>query len=446
MFIDEAKIFVKGGDGGKGCSSTHREIYVPKGGPDGGNGGRGGSVILVGTNDLNTLIDFKKRVHVKAARGGHGSGNNKAGRDAGDTYLNVPLGTVVYEAGDGGRLIGEVLGEGHQLRVARGGRGGRGNAAFATPNYRVPRFCEKGEPGQERWIRLELRLIAHIGLVGLPNAGKSTLLSAVTRAKPKIADYPFTTLHPNLGVVEKSVGVRYIMADIPGLIQGASQGAGLGHKFLRHITRTRMMIHVIDLLETDPDNPLENYHVITDEMGEYSPSLLQRPVVVAANKTDVPGTEEAFFAMEKALQGLGVRCFPISAATGQGLEDLLAGVFEVMETLKDEPVPLTEGEPGDFVTVDEETENLRHFTIERVEDYFVVHGDIPERMVSMTFLDNDEAVLYLQLRLRRMGVEAELKRMGAREGDFVVIGDYEFNYFEEKEIQQGYCKTKDQVI
>ncbi len=431
MFVDEIKIYVKGGDGGNGCNSTHREIYVPKGGPDGGPGGRGGSVILEGSRSLNTLNQFRRRVHLKARRGQHGMGNNKNGREAEDLKVLVPLGTVVFDV-DTGRFIGEILREGQQLVAARGGRGGRGNAAFATASYRVPRFAEKGEPGQERWIRLELRTIAHVGLVGLPNAGKSTILSMMTRAKPKIADYPFTTLHPNLGVIEKSVGVRYIIADIPGLIEGASEGLGLGHKFLRHISRTRLLVHVIDLTEVDCDDPLKNYELINHELSRYSDAISSRPMLVAANKTDVVGTEDAWFALETRLVQQGVEVYPVSAASGEGLPELAQGIFRQMETIGEDPLEY-EKPCEDFVVVDESTEELKHFTIKKVEDYFVVHGRRPETMVAMTYLDNEEAVRHLQMRLKRMGVEDELVRMGVKEGDFVVIGNYEFNYIEEKD-------------
>ena len=433
MFVDEIKIYVKGGDGGNGCNSTHREIYVPKGGPDGGPGGRGGNVFLEGSYSLNTLNQFRKRVHLKAKRGQHGMGNNKSGREAQDLTVMVPLGTTVFDV-DTGRFIGEVLKEGQKLMVARGGRGGRGNAAFATANYRVPRFSEKGEPGQERWIRLELRTIAHVGLIGLPNAGKSTLLSVITRAKPKIADYPFTTLHPNLGVIEKSVGVRYIVADIPGLIEGASKGLGLGHRFLRHVSRTRLLLHVIDLTVVDPEKPLENYNLIINELSRYSDALASRPGIVAANKTDVAGTEEAWFALETELAKLGVKAYPVSAASGEGLAELSRAIFDHMEQIGDDPLKY-EKDTEDFVVVDETTEELRPFTIEAVKDYFVVRGR-PEKMVSMTYIENEEAVRHLQMRLKRMGVEEELKRMGVKEGDFVVIGDYEFNYVEEKDFSE----------
>jgi GTPase len=433
MFIDEIKINVKSGDGGNGCISTHREIYKPLGGPNGGNGGRGGSIMLEGTTSMNTLNVFKKRVHIKGNRGEHGRGKNQHGKDAEDTIVLVPLGTVVYDS-ETGRVIGDIVREGQRLAVAKGGRGGRGNAAFATPNYRVPRFAERGERGEERWIKLELRTIAHVGLVGFPNAGKSTFLANTTAAKPKIADYPFTTLSPNLGVYEKGYGKRYIFADIPGLIEGASQGTGLGDKFLRHISRTKMLIHLIDLTTVNPDKPLENYEIIMRELKNYSPALIEKPMLVAGNKTDVAGTEEAFFALEKALQDKDIKCFAISAASGEGMEELLEETFRVLDTLGEEIIVETPEPEEELVIVDETTEDLRQFTIEHEDGVYRVRGKNPERMVQMTDLENEEGLYHLQQRLKRMGIDERLKKMGARDGDTVVIGDYEFEYTDEQKI------------
>jgi GTPase len=431
MFIDETKIFVKGGDGGNGCISTHREIYKPMGGPSGGNGGRGGSIILEGSPGMNTLNVFKRKVHFKGNRGEHGRGKNQHGKDAEDTIVLVPLGTVVYD-NETGKVIGDVIREGQRLQVAKAGRGGRGNAAFATPNYRVPKFAERGELGEERWIRLELKVIAHVGLVGFPNAGKSTFLAGTTAAKPKIADYPFTTLSPNLGVYERGYGKRYIFADIPGLIEGASRGAGLGDKFLRHISRTKMLIHLVDLTTVDPEHPLEKYNIIMGELKDYNQALIDKPMLVAGNKIDIVGTEDAFFALEKALAETGIKCFGISAASGEGMSDLLEETFRILEKLGEEIIVETPEPEVEMVIVDETTEDLRQFTIEHEDGVYRVRGKNPERMVQMTDLENEEAVYYLQQRLKRMGVEDELKRMGIQNGDTVIIRNFEFEYSPEK--------------
>ncbi|MCE1245805.1 MAG: GTPase ObgE [Firmicutes bacterium] len=429
MFIDEVRINVKGGDGGNGCVSLHHEKFHPKGGPDGGNGGRGGSVILEGTSSMNTLTVFGKRIHFTGQRGSHGKGKDQFGRDGKDTIVKVPLGTVVHD-NETGKVLGDIVREGQQLVVAPGGRGGKGNAFFATAFYRVPRFCEKGEQVEARWLRLELKLLADVGIIGLPNAGKSTFLSAISAAKPKIADYPFTTLAPNLGAVSKTETIRYIFADIPGLIEGAHEGRGIGDKFLRHISRTRMMVHLIDLLNVDPANPLKNYEIIRKEIELFDPAMAARKQVVAANKTDIPGTEEAFFNLQEELGKQGIACLPISAASGEGIPELLEEVFKCLDEI---PQVVLATEEESVVVIDAESEGLeqKHFTIEPVDDYFVVRGKGPERMVQMLDLDNDEAVIHLQQRLRRMGVEDKLKKMGIKNGDFVVIGNYEFNYYDE---------------
>lgn len=436
MFIDEVKISVKGGDGGNGCVSLHREKFNPKGGPDGGNGGKGGDVILEGSSGMNTLSVFKKRVHILAERGTHGKGNNMHGKVGKDIVVKVPLGTSIYDI-DSGDLIGDITEEGQRVVAAEGGRGGRGNAAFATCNYRVPRFAEKGEVVPAKWIKMELKLIAHVGLVGLPNAGKSTFLTAISAARPKIDSYPFTTISPNLGAVQAAEGVQYIFADIPGLIEGAHEGKGLGDRFLRHVSRNKMLVHLIDLSEVDPESPLDNYNIILNELRQFDEDLSKRPTVVAANKIDLVGTEEAFFALQKELKKKGIHCFPISAMTGEGMEDLLQEIFRVLARVENERRQI-EAEARERVIIDMQSEGLdqKQFTIEPVDDYFVVHGRGIERMVQMLDLDNDEAVYHLQNRIKRMGIEDELKRMGINEGDFVVIGNYEFNFVDDGNLER----------
>lgn len=438
MFIDEIKINVKGGNGGNGSVSFLREKYFPNGGPDGGNGGKGGSVILEGSQEINTLSFFGRRIHFSAQKGANGSSRRKAGKDGKDTIVQVPLGTVVYNE-ESGRVIGDITRHGQQLVVAKGGRGGRGNECFATPNYKAPKFAENGEIVTDRWIRLELRLIAHAGLIGFPNAGKSTLLSQISSAKPKIAPYPFTTLTPNLGAVKTVKGKSYVFADIPGLIEGAHKGKGLGDKFLKHISRTKMLVHVIDLTQVDPNAATHNYYIIMKELSGYNVSLAKLPVIVAANKVDVIGTEEAFFALRQELEAEGIKCFAISALTGEGVEELLEEALQIIDRQRtDVPefLPQDDDEEKDFVVINEETEGIKKkpFTIEKVQDYYVVHGRDTERMVQMLDLENDEAVKHLQDRLKRMGVEDELERMGIKQGAFVVIGDYEFNYYKDIEI------------
>ncbi|HBC91428.1 MAG TPA: GTPase ObgE, partial [Pelotomaculum sp.] len=287
MFFDKARIFVKGGDGGNGCVAMRREKYVPEGGPWGGDGGRGGDIVFQADKGLRTLVDFRYKRHYKAERGKHGEGKNRYGPSADDLVVRLPVGTVIRDD-DTGELIADLVQNGQQVVVARGGRGGRGNAHFATPNNKAPKLAEKGEPGEERWLSLELKLLADVGLVGFPNAGKSTLISQVSAAKPKIADYPFTTITPNLGVVRVDDGRSFVVADIPGLIEGAHLGAGLGHEFLRHVERTRLLIHVLDTAGSEGRDPVEDFKVTNRELILYNPAIGSRPQVIVANKMDLP--------------------------------------------------------------------------------------------------------------------------------------------------------------
>ncbi len=327
MFIDRAVIHVKGGDGGRGCVSFRREKFVPKGGPDGGDGGDGGDVILVADERLSTLLDFHYRQHYHAERGGHGEGGRRHGRRGASLIVPVPVGTVVKDA-DTGAVLADLVRPGQQVVVARGGRGGRGNARFATPTRRAPRYAEPGEKGEERRLELELRLLADAGLVGKPNAGKSTLLSRVSAARPKIADYPFTTTEPCLGVVGLPDGRSFVLADIPGLIEGAHRGAGLGHTFLRHISRTRVLVHVVDLA-ADRD-PVADFEEVNGELRLYDESLLSRPMLVALNKIDLPAARERAGDVAERIAALGYPVFPISAATGEGVDALMAAVADAL--------------------------------------------------------------------------------------------------------------------
>ncbi len=326
-FIDKAKIHVKAGDGGNGCVAWRREKFVPMGGPAGGNGGKGGDVILRADSRLQTLMDFKYTKHFKAKRGQHGSGSNKHGKAGEDLILRVPVGTVVRDA-ETGEVLADLTEEGQEVVVAKGGKGGKGNAAFKTSTNQAPDYAEEGEKGEERWIELELKLLADVGIIGFPNAGKSTLISVLSNAKPKIADYPFTTLAPVLGVVELDIGKSLVLADIPGLIEGASQGAGLGHEFLRHIERTKFLVHVIDISDFRERDPLEAFEIINREMEAYSPELTKKPQIVVGNKIDILSDKEEINRLKKAFEEKGYRFIPVSLATKEGIDELKKALQE----------------------------------------------------------------------------------------------------------------------
>ncbi len=420
MFFDQAKIYVKGGDGGNGCVAMRREKYVPEGGPWGGDGGRGGDVIFKADEGLRTLVDFRYRRHYKADRGRHGEGKNMHGASGGDLIIRVPAGTLIRDD-DTGELVADLVKNGEQVVVARGGRGGRGNAHFATPLKKAPKMAEKGEPGQERWLKLELKLLADVGLVGFPNAGKSTLISHVTAAKPKIADYPFTTITPNLGVVRVEDGRSFVMADIPGLIEGAHAGSGLGHDFLKHLERTRLFVHVIDTAGSEGRDPLGDFLVICRELALYNPTLGEAPQVIAANKMDLPASAINLPRLEEAY-GSNYEIFPVSAVTGEGLDKLIYRVAELIEELPPQ-MPETAQPP-----VAHKAEP--RFTVYREEGMFCVRGKEIERHVAMTDMENEEAVERLQWIIERMGIEDELKSEGIKVGDTVKIGKFEFEFYE----------------
>ena len=341
MFVDLARIVVVAGDGGRGCVSFRREKYVPRGGPDGGDGGDGGSILLEATETLSTLIDQKYQQQYRAGRGGHGQGNNREGKRGADWVIRVPVGTVVTDA-DSGELLVDLAVSGERVAVARGGRRGRGNGRMATPTRRAPRIAEPGEKGETRTLQLELKLLADVGFMGLPNGGKSTLLAACTAARPKIGPYPFTTLTPNLGVAVLEPGASYVIADIPGLIAGASRGAGLGHQFLRHIERVRILVHVIDCAETAAADPVAAYRIVEEELAAAGRALPDRPRVVAANKIDLPH-EEPLARLVAHCAAAGIPCFPVSAATGAGVGALRRGLYRLLQEVREErharPVP-----------------------------------------------------------------------------------------------------------
>lgn len=422
ILVDEAKIFVQAGDGGNGATSFRRERFAPRGGPDGGDGGRGGDVWVRADAKVRTLADFLRRSHFRAERGGHGGAANKSGQRGADTEILVPPGTVLYDANTGA-LLADLDRPGDACLVARGGRGGRGNASFATSVRQAPRFAERGEPGERRWLRVELKLLADVGIIGLPNAGKSTLLARISEAKPKIADYPFTTLSPNLGVATSPAGKRFVVADLPGLVRGAHAGRGRGHDFLRHVERTRLLIHLVDLAAPDRD-PHDDFCVINDELKAYPADLTRLPQLVAANKIDLPAAAAKLESLSRTLADEGIEVFPISALTGDGVDRLLARCAERLEEL----VPAEEKRESRVIVPPAQTEPLR---VEKVSDgMYSVSGTGVERLIARTDLDSDEAVARIQGRLERMGVVERLRELGAREGDKVLIGEREFDFVE----------------
>jgi len=426
MFVDKVKIYVKGGDGGNGVTSFRREKYIPEGGPDGGDGGRGGDVVFVVDEGLRTLLDFRYQRHFKAPRGEHGQGGNRHGKSGRDLEVAVPPGTTVIDAGNGD-FLADLTRPGQRAVIARGGRGGRGNAHFATATNQAPRFSEKGEPGQERWVILELKLIADVGLIGYPNVGKSTILAKVSAAKPKIADYPFTTLSPNLGVVSVPGGGSFVLADIPGLIEGAHQGVGLGHEFLRHIERTRVLIHVLDLSRPDSRGAWLDFQAVNRELQLYDPKLGEKRQLVAVNKVDLPVTRDLLPQVRAGFKKRGIEVFPISAATG--LERLMARAAEELERLKPGPEPASaETAPPERVF---RLKPRPTFEVTSDGEGFVVSGPEVERLAAMTNFDNDEAVRRFQRAMGRMGVDRALREAGARAGDRVRIGRAELEYSED---------------
>lgn len=332
-FIDEAKIYVKAGDGGRGCVSFRREKYVPRGGPDGGDGGNGADVILIARRNMNSLLDHRYQQHYKAKRGVHGKGKDQHGKNAEDLFIPVPMGTMIKDF-ESGAFYGDLTEEGQTLVVAKGGRGGKGNARFVTPTNQAPKEAQPGTPGQEKTLKLELKLLADVGLLGFPNAGKSTLISRVSAARPKIADYPFTTLVPNLGVVSYGDGATFILADIPGLIEGAHEGAGLGIQFLRHIERTKILVHLLDLSPMTQRDPIEDYAAMNRELNSYNEELSKTPQIVALNKIDITEAREILETIEKHFSDLGIKTFPISSATGEGTKELVWEVAKQVEKLR----------------------------------------------------------------------------------------------------------------
>ncbi len=422
MFLDQVKIWVRGGDGGDGAATFRREAHVPRGGPDGVDGGRGGTIYLRVDPGETTLRDFQHRHHFRGEPGGRGSGDRRHGKAGDDRTLLVPPGTGVFEV-ETGALIADLVTREQSVMVGRGGRGGLGNTHFKTSTHQAPRHAQKGEPGQEQWIRLELRLIADIGLVGLPNAGKSTLLGALTAATPKIGDYPFTTLEPNLGVLDFGVddGRRPTIADVPGLIEGASAGAGLGHAFLRHVERTRILVQMVDGSSRDPE---WEYGVIRDELAAHDPALLEKPFLVVFNKMDLPAAAEAWGAFRGAREREGMRVEAISAETGIGLDGLRRRFAAMLPSGPELDAP---PEPAGIV-VHRLASAGASFEVELDGDVFVVRGQRIERLAAQTDFENEESAQRFQRDLGRMGIDESLRRAGVAAGDTVRIGAVELEW------------------
>ncbi|WP_110111477.1 GTPase ObgE [Bacillus sp. CGMCC 1.16541] len=428
MFVDQVKVYVKGGDGGNGMVAFRREKYVPKGGPAGGDGGKGADVIFEVEEGLRTLMDFRYQRHFKANRGEHGMSKSQHGKNAQPMVVKVPPGTVVKDDATQ-EIIADLTEHGQRAIIAKGGRGGRGNTRFATPANPAPELSENGEPGQERDVVLELKLLADVGLVGFPSVGKSTLLSVVSAARPKIAEYHFTTLSPNLGMVETEDNRSFVMADLPGLIEGAHEGVGLGHQFLRHIERTRVIVHVVDMSGMEGRDPYEDYKTINEELRQYNLRLTERPQVVVANKMDMPDAEENLKAFKEQLPE-GVQVFPISAVTRQGLRDLLFTVANLVDATPEFPMHEEEDLSTHRVLYKHEKE-VDEFLITRESDgAFVVSGEKVEKLFKMTDFSRDESVRRFSRQLRNMGIDEALRKRGASDGDIVKLLEYEFEFID----------------
>jgi len=423
LFIDTARIYIKAGDGGNGVISFRREKYVAYGGPDGGDGGKGGDVIFIAEPNLSTLLDFKYKKRYIAQNGENGRGKNQYGKNGEDLYIKVPVGTLIIND-ETGEIIADLVKPNQKAIVLRGGRGGRGNAKFATSTLKTPRFAESGEKGKEMWVRLELKLLADVGLIGFPNAGKSTLLASCTRARPKIANYPFTTLTPNLGVVEYK-GKSFVMADIPGLIEGAHRGEGLGHDFLRHIERTKMLIHVVDVSASEGRDPIEDFEKINEELKLYSERLLTLPQIVAANKIDIQSGKENYPAFEKEIKKRGYEVYPISALTKEGIDKLLDKAIEILSSI---PVEEIKDVPEVIVyTPPEEEETLN---VEVKDNTYYLSGTKIDKLLKRVNLQDEHSLRYFEMLLRKSGVIDALKEKGFKSGDTINVRDFEFEYYE----------------
>ncbi len=420
MFFDRARIYVESGNGGDGMSSFRREKFVEKGGPNGGNGGRGGDVVLIADENLNTLIDFRYKRKYIAGRGEPGGAKNCTGARGETVYVKVPTGTLVRDD-DTGALLVDLIEDGQEYVVAKGGRGGKGNACYATSVNRAPIFAEKGEPGESRWLRLELKLLADVGLVGYPSVGKSSIIAQVSAARPEIAAYHFTTLTPVLGVVRIDEEHSFVLADIPGLIEGAHEGVGLGHDFLRHIERTKVLLHIVDVAAVDGRNPIKDFEDINTELAEYSNRLARRLQLVVANKMDLPEARANYEQLKKYVEEKGYEITAVSAATGEGLQELMYKAYELLGRYEPEE------DEEDLTRVDEIDPDSFEIVAGTDTDY-EVRGKNIERLVAMTNFDNSEALHRFQLIWRRLGIDEALREKGAQEGESVRIRDMVFEY------------------
>lgn len=426
MFADRAKIFIRSGKGGDGHVSFRRELYVPNGGPDGGDGGRGGDVIFEVDEGLNTLQDYRHRKKFAAKDGEPGGKRKCHGADADDIVLRVPEGTVIKEA-ESGKVIADMSGENRRQIILKGGKGGLGNQHFATATMQIPKYAQPGQPAQELWVNLELKVIADVGLVGFPNVGKSTFLSRVTNARPKIANYHFTTLNPNLGVVDIPGAKGFVIADIPGLIEGASEGVGLGHEFLRHIERTKLIIHVVDAAGTEGRDPVEDIYKINAELAAYNPEIAARPQIIAANKIDAVYSEgEApVERLKKEFEPKGMKVFPISGVTGEGIKELLYEVSALLDQMDDQPVIFQQ----EYFPEEELIHADLPYTVVKEDDMYVVEGPKIEKMLGYTNLDSEKGFQFFQKFLKDTGILDELEAAGIQEGDTVKMYGLQFDYY-----------------
>ncbi len=421
MFIDEVVIKVIAGRGGDGCTAFRREKYVQMGGPYGGNGGHGASIKFMVDTGLHTLIDLRYMKMIKGEKGENGSGKNQNGKNAEDVIIKVPQGTIITDM-DTGLIIADMKDVNDSIIVAEGGRGGRGNTAFKTQSNPCPSFSENGEPGEEKVLKVELKLLADVGLVGFPSVGKSTFLSKISSAKPKIAEYHFTTLTPNLGMVKTKDNRSFVVADLPGLIEGASSGAGLGDKFLRHIERTKVIAHIVDMSGIEGRNPYDDYVKINQELADFSAKLIKKPMIVLANKMDMPDSEKNLAEFRKK-----VKCdiYPISAINSDGIDNVLIKLADILDTIKDEPLY----EEDEYLShVLYKFERTKPYTITKVDDYFVISGAELEKLFKMTKFSSEEGILRFAKKLRKLGIDDELEKLGAKEGDIVKILDFDFMY------------------
>ena len=422
MFTDYTKIIIKAGDGGNGAATFRREKYVAAGGPDGGDGGNGGNIYFQVDKDKNTLIDFRYNKKFKAKNGENGSGSHCNGKYGEDLYIKVPIGTVVKDAKTG-QVVADLSKPNQKELILKGGRGGRGNSHFATSTRQAPRFSEDGEKGEEKEIILELKLLADVGLLGFPNVGKSTFLSIVTDAKPKIANYHITTIIPNLGVVKTKNGDGFVIADIPGIIEGASEGVGLGIQFLRHVERTRLLLHFLDVSGEEGRNPVDDFYAINNELKKYSEKLAKRKQIIVANKMDVVN-EEILKQVEELAKKEGLELFKISGATKQGVDELIDYVEKTLQTLPKED--LIEYEDRKVYTLEDEEK----WTIKKEDGVFIVSGKAIQRLMGRVNIEDNESIYYLQKSLKNMGIDAKLKEMGVCEGDTVILDDWELEWYE----------------